>query len=207
MYKIYINEIPLYLIRSEKVYDFIREPIAQYTLPYLGNPQLITQLMNLCENPGELKRVILYSNRPEEILQIIQSKVKEIKAGGGILFNELNEILFIYRRSHWDLPKGKMDPDETIEDTAVREVMEETGVSNIELLEFVDHTFHIYRTVRNGTRYLKKTWWYKMNTQKQKITIQIEEDIEQAVWLTKEVFLSSCKPVYNNILDILSKVK
>jgi 8-oxo-dGTP pyrophosphatase MutT (NUDIX family) len=51
-----------------------------------------------------------------------------IKAGGGIVVNEQNEVLLIYRRGKWDLPKGKLDDGETIEECALREVKEETGL-------------------------------------------------------------------------------
>ena len=34
--------------------------------------------------------------------------------------NNLNETLFIYRRKKWDLPKGKIDKGETIDQTALR---------------------------------------------------------------------------------------
>jgi 8-oxo-dGTP pyrophosphatase MutT (NUDIX family) len=56
-----------------------------------------------------------------------------IIAGGGIVTNELGELLMIFRRGKWDLPKGKLDEGESIEDCAIREVEEETGVKNLKL--------------------------------------------------------------------------
>ncbi|MBM3413275.1 MAG: NUDIX hydrolase, partial [Bacteroidetes bacterium] len=39
---------------------------------------------------------------------------KKILAGGGVVVNENNQVLFIFRRKKWDLPKGKLDPEENI---------------------------------------------------------------------------------------------
>ena len=52
---------------------------------------------------------------------------KKITAGGLIL-NQYNEVLFIFRKNLWDLPKGKVEFYETLEKAALREVIEETGV-------------------------------------------------------------------------------
>jgi 8-oxo-dGTP pyrophosphatase MutT (NUDIX family) len=49
---------------------------------------------------------------------------KRIIAAGGLVFNDRNELLMIYRRGFWDLPKGKLDPGERIEACAIREVQE-----------------------------------------------------------------------------------
>ncbi|MCK7539615.1 MAG: NUDIX domain-containing protein [Marinilabiliales bacterium] len=58
-------------------------------------------------------------------------------AAGGFVRNEKDEILFIFRRGHWDLPKGKLNHKKGIiekkKDAAVREVMEETGIEKIDI--------------------------------------------------------------------------
>ena len=60
-------------------------------------------------------------------------KFKVIKAAGGVVQNSQNKYLLIFRRGKWDLPKGKIDKGETIKNAATREVMEETGLHEIEL--------------------------------------------------------------------------
>ena len=57
----------------------------------------------------------------------------KIIAAGGLVTNKHNELLMIFRRAKWDLPKGKLDEGESIEACAVREVEEETGIKNISL--------------------------------------------------------------------------
>ncbi|QQS63451.1 MAG: NUDIX domain-containing protein [Chitinophagaceae bacterium] len=53
---------------------------------------------------------------------------KIVEAAGGIVQNENKEILFIYRRNKWDLPKGKIEKKELPENAAAREIEEETGI-------------------------------------------------------------------------------
>ncbi len=57
--------------------------------------------------------------------------MKRIDGAGGVVFNGSGEVLLIRypgRRGSWDFPKGHIDPGETIEIAAVREVLEEGGV-------------------------------------------------------------------------------
>ena len=67
-----------------------------------------------------------------------------IQAGGGVIKNEKNQVLLIYRRKKWDLPKGKLDPGETLEECAIREVKEETGLQSVELIKKLTVTQHAY---------------------------------------------------------------
>ncbi len=63
-----------------------------------------------------------------------------ILAAGGLVLNEKGEVLFMFRKGKWDLPKGKLDPGETMDACALREVMEETGLVQVELKNFLlDH--------------------------------------------------------------------
>src|SRR3954447_9580687 len=59
--------------------------------------------------------------------------IPEIRAAGGIVHRDGGdgtEVLVIHRPKYedWTLPKGKLDPGETLEEAAVREVEEETGI-------------------------------------------------------------------------------
>jgi len=203
MYKIYINELPLHIVVSQDSNLWGASSEETLILPYLGNYKSLNAILDICDNPGKLKRIILFSHTPTKVLTAIRKLVKEIPAAGGLLLNEFNEMLFIYRRGHWDLPKGKLDPGETNEIAAVREMTEETGVKEITLDHFIGKTYHIFRTARNGYRYMKTTSWYLMHALKQKPIIQKEEDIEEAIWITPALFLQKCKPIYSNIIDII----
>ena len=107
-----------------------------------------------------------------------------IEAAGGLVFNEKNELLMIFRRGFWDLPKGKVDEGETLEECAVREVQEETGLHNIKLGEFLNTTYHTYTL--NNQSILKPSHWYKMEHWGNEILIpQTEEDISEIKWVSK----------------------
>src|SRR5215218_6550882 len=107
---------------------------------------------------------------------------KKIIAAGGIVENENGEILFQFRRGVWDLPKGKLDDGESLEECAVREVEEETGLKKVELEEFLLATYHTYH--ENGKQVLKESHWYKMRADgRQELTPQTSEDISEVKWV------------------------
>jgi 8-oxo-dGTP pyrophosphatase MutT (NUDIX family) len=103
------------------------------------------------------------------------------------------------------LPKGKIDKGESKEMAAVREVQEETGLNEVELLDFITETYHTYRTGKQK-RILKRTYWYKMRTIETDLVPQTEEDIEQAIWIRKDDFLAQDQPVYGNIKTLIENL-
>ncbi len=129
---------------------------------------------------------------------------KVIMAAGGVVENEKGEILLIYRKKHWDLPKGKLDEGESIEDCAVREVEEETGLKQVLLGDLIDTTTHQYE--ENGEQIIKKTIWYKMKASSlDKLTPQTEEQIEDIRWVKPDELQSYTENTYPNIILILNK--
>ena len=81
----------------------------------------------------ELHAGVIWHPDLEKLKQNFFKNFNVIEAAGGIVQNELKEILFIYRLNKWDLPKGKIEPGEKEEVSALREVSEETGVTNINI--------------------------------------------------------------------------
>jgi 8-oxo-dGTP pyrophosphatase MutT (NUDIX family) len=114
-----------------------------------------------------------------------QSVFRQIHAAGGRVVNEDNDVLFIYRRDKWDLAKGKVDKGETLEEAAVREVMEECGLESLKLESFLLATYHVYEI--KGKWALKSTFWYQMwATKNQELHPQVEEDITDMKWISSE---------------------
>ena len=124
-----------------------------------------------------------------------------ITAAGGLVQNNEGAFLLIYRRGFWDLPKGKLDPGESIPECALREVQEETGVLNLSIAHEITQTWHTYK---QKNRILKKTYWYDMITSDVNLTPQLEEDIEEARWVDPQEFLNEeVYPKYGNIKDLV----
>lgn len=129
---------------------------------------------------------------------------EKIVAGGGIVENEEKKILFQLRRGKWDLPKGKLDEGETIEECAVREVEEETGLTNIELGELVGVTHHFY--TENAVEIEKETHWFAMKVAgQQRLVPQVEEDILELRWVAENELEDYLSNSFQNIVEIVEK--
>lgn len=128
----------------------------------------------------------------------------EIIAAGGIVENEQEEILLQFRKGKWDLPKGKLDEGETIEECAVREVEEETGLRRIQLGKLIGITDHFYN--EKGANINKKTYWYHMKVSgNQKLVPQTEEDILELRWVKHDELKKYFLNTYPNIIEIINK--
>ena len=116
--------------------------------------------------------------------------------------NEKKEILLIFRRGKWDLPKGKLDKGETLEGCAVREVEEETGLTKVKLIAPLTISYHTYH---EGTKFiLKESHWYNMKTKSdQPLTPQTEEDIHEIKWIRNEDIKQFIKNTFPSIVDVL----
>lgn len=133
------------------------------------------------------------------------SETKTIWAGGGVLYKKANDgrllVALIYRRNVWDLPKGKLDEDESIESCAVREVQEELGIVHIELGDHITDTLHYY--TENGRRIEKYTAWFLMTTTEETLTPEEEEDIEEAKFVEYEEAIEMVG--FDNLRSVLSR--
>ena len=129
----------------------------------------------------------------------------EVNAAGGLVTNEKGEFLLIRRSGLWDLPKGHQEPGEPLEETAVREVEEETGLHGLVLGNYIRTTAHCY--LRDDKWYLKHTWWYSMTCPSgQDLTPQTEEDITQVAWVTKERLPEYLQQTYPTIIEVFRSI-
>ncbi|NND70136.1 MAG: NUDIX hydrolase [Rhodothermales bacterium] len=109
--------------------------------------------------------------------------LRHIVAGGGIVTRRKKEklqVLLIYRKGVWDLPKGKRQRKETIEECALREVSEELGITNLTMVQSLGATMHGFS--QNRYYRVKTTHWYEMHTSAKNFTPQASEGIEQVKW-------------------------
>jgi len=130
---------------------------------------------------------------------------KKIIAAGGLILNDDKDILMIFRRGFWDLPKGKLDPGETIEHCAVREVQEETGLMNIDLVQFLTITYHEYFDTYLQQDVIKESHWYLMVAPgKQSLFPQTEEDITAIKWVNTSDLTECLQNTYSNIKEVMA---
>ena len=131
---------------------------------------------------------------------------KKIIAAGGLVENEKGEILMMFRRGFWDLPKGKLDEGESIETCAVREVQEETGLQNVQLIYFLCKTYHEYFDKWINEDVIKESWWYLMKSSSlEKLIPQTEEDIEKLIWVDKKEMDKYLGNTYPSIKEVIEE--
>jgi 8-oxo-dGTP pyrophosphatase MutT (NUDIX family) len=203
MYKIYINDRPLTLCDPLEMAQKGTPKDGHLVARYPGKPKFILNYVDLLEKGSpQVEEVTLFHTDLEELWEDFRGHYKILEAAGGLVRNFAHQWLLIYRLDSWDLPKGKIDPGETPEEAAVREVQEETGLTSLTLGEQLPTTYHTYRD-KKDRRILKPTYWYLMDTPETKLTPQTEENIEQAVWMSDKQFFSEERIVYPNINNLL----
>lgn len=202
MYKISINETPLILKDLVDIPAEFESDEKNLFLEYTGKTKLLLQAIDMLEKSQSRNSITIFAADYPQLVKDFNSLYKIIEAAGGVVFNPNGEILVMYRRDSWDLPKGKIDKGETKEIAAVREVQEETGLQEIDRGPLLLTTFHTYKN-RKGKRVLKPTFWYKMTTHEKDIQPQIEEDIELVQWINPLDFLETKRPIYSTIWEVV----
>lgn len=189
MYKVFVGAKPIVLTTQvEQETDF-----KNYLLDTVNIGKVIKELNNT-----SLNEVRLIHKDEEKLLKKFLKKLPNVIAGGGKVFNNKNEILFIYRNDKWDLPKGKAEGKETIEETSIREVTEETGVTGLKITKPIDTTYHIFK--RNGRHKIKITYWFEMKTSFNDIlNPEVNEGITKVEWLNTQQVKEALKNSYANI--------
>ena len=194
MYKVFVNDKPIIFTTSVKN----KEDYPVYVYKNTIIEVLIYKL-----KLGKLKGVYLFSNELENHWQSFKINLKVITAAGGLVLNEKNEVLFIYRGNKWDLPKGRIEKGERIEETAIREVEEECGIQNLSIKKKLINTYHLF--VQKGEHRLKETHWYLMHSDYDgRLIPQLEEGITNVEFKDKESTLKALENTYLNIKLVYS---
>ena len=133
--------------------------------------------------------IYFYSNCAFTSFLSFKSYFHFIVAAGGVVENKKKQILLIHKQHKWDLPKGKVDGNETLQSAAIREVFEETNI----LCQIIRgsetySTYHIYTDKHNDYQpTLKHTTWFFMRANpNQFLRPQIDEGISDARWVSFE---------------------
>ena len=189
MYKVFVNDIPIIVSTKED----IGENYTSFPLKTVRLKKVIRKILK-----GKLHYVNLYHHDESKLLKFLFKKMKVVTAAGGMVKNKDEDILFIYRNNRWDLPKGKTEKKESIQDAAIREVEEETGVEGLQITKFITRTYHVFK--RKGKLRLKETHWFEMYTEYDgELIPETKEGIKKAKWKNFEKSQKALKKSYANI--------
>ena len=203
--KIYFNDKPLFLC------DEMTEEIRSYA--HHDDAILIDEFSHPAVNSmiHEMRResvhagIFVHSDLAT-LKKAFWKKFMLVKAGGGLVRDVRGRLLFMLRRGKWDLPKGKLDPGETIEQCAIREVREETGLKDVRLDGPLLVTFHTYD--ESGHHILKETHWFRMSLlSDQAVTPQHEEQITELKWVEESGVEKLLHQTFPSIVDVLEAAR
>ncbi len=199
--KIYFNDKPLFLC----------DAVDSYILPYVHhddtvfidelNSHTVKTMIHEMLQP-KVHAGVFFNKNLDELKKSFFKKFTFIRAAGGLVMNEKDEALLIFRKGKWDLPKGKLNKSEKLEACAIREVEEETGIKKVKLRKLLTLTYHTYH---EGTRFiLKESHWFMMKAKSDQLfTPQKEEGILEIRWAKKEELPVYLLNSYPSVADVL----
>lgn len=198
MYKVFIHNHPITFIDSNQIHDF--NGIFMFEQLAVSHVKYIMELMNVTNASSQF---YIIGQKPDLVMEAFFDKFEKVNAAGGIV--ECNgHVLLINRNGKWDLPKGKVEKDEQLNETALREVQEETGLNHLRAIKRIEDTYHVYDTYGKDT--IKKTAWYVMSVDSMQEGIpQVEEGITELKWVKKEELEDYFRDSYRNLWDIISQ--
>jgi ADP-ribose pyrophosphatase YjhB (NUDIX family) len=178
-YRVFLNDKLILISEDINIADY--QP-SDRVVNFNGLDEMLKEYERFKGNEDCERLIFHANNRYSEACESFSSLFRKIKAAGGLVRNPDGNILFIFRLGAWDLPKGKLKKNEGIEEGALREVTEETGLSSLRIIYPLPSTYHIY-TDRKGRACLKETYWFEMMYEGVEIPVpQTEEDITEVRW-------------------------
>lgn len=199
MYEVYMLNRPVLFTENAntKAFDLvINEP----------SKQNLIELPQLLRDSPQLSGVNLTSKDPSALWMEFCLLYQEVLAAGCVVKNKQNQYLWIERNGKWDLPKGKVEPNETIEEAAIREVTEETGVESLTLIQEIGKTYHTYE--EGGHPILKTTFWFLAQHEGGASTgaPQLEEGITAIHWENHPLNPTARAKAYPSILQLVDQI-
>lgn len=199
--KVYFDDKPLFL--CDNVDATLQPYIHHDDAVFIDelNLHTVKSMIHEMQDPSVHAGVFFHKDL-KELKDAFFKKFTLVKAAGGFVLNENNEVLMMFRRGKWDLPKGKMDKKETFEECAIRETEEETGLKDIKLISPLITSYHTYH---EGSRYvLKETKWFTMNISgEQKLVPQATEQITKLEWVKKNDLKKYLQNSFPSVMDVL----
>ncbi len=201
MYKVFFNDRTIYL--DDTLPDMTKMG-RDYVCAFENITDLRPQLKQFLE-PDRKGNLYIFHDDKDALFKTFRQCFNNIDAAGGLVINERGEILLIKRRGKWDLPKGKTEPGESPEQTALREVEEECGLTGLILQRFLISTFHIYTL--NNDLMLKKTDWFEMKYKGETLPSPlVREDISQVRWIKRVRIKELYDNTYPSIINVIKMI-
>ena len=200
--KIYYGDKPVYLCdeMDDALNELLHHPDVVF-VDELSSPAIKSLVHEIKKD--NFHAGILWNSDLDKLQKAFFKNFTVIEAAGGIVQNDEKDLLFIFRRGKWDLPKGKMEKNETAEIAAAREIEEETGVKNLKLKKKTGTTYHIYDEF--GKHFLKISHWYYFTcSAKQDLQAQTIEDITAVKWIKTKDIKTPMANTYSTIKDIVN---
>lgn len=161
---------------------FLDADIDNSRLPSQLFENTLDKIKNWLENEEEN---LYLDDIDNDILAAVLKKIFHFApaAGGLVLIND--SIVAIERNGKMDLPKGHIEKNEQTDVAAMREVNEETAISNLSIIKQLPSSHHCY--LLNNQWTLKKTSWFLMKSDDEfKPKPQEEEGISKVFLLNKD---------------------
>jgi 8-oxo-dGTP pyrophosphatase MutT (NUDIX family) len=183
----------------------ISENPAEWSFPDNGlfvkaDRENLSTILDLVRNC--VRSLFLYTDNEQETLNDLIGVCKLIEAAGGVVSNAKGEVLVIRRNDKWDLPKGKLEKGESIEEGARREIEEECGVT-VRIVSTLLNTIHLYD--EKDKRVFKRTYWFKADLiSDTNLKPQLEEGITEVRWIRKSELPEIFNDTFSNIRDVLN---
>lgn len=203
LFKIKIDDYKIFLADSlEACNVFTVKGQKALSMVYKSNKKIL-KLFSKKEQTF-VDNIIIYHNDFEFLKESFLNSFVKIIAAGGLVVNEFDEILFIFRNGKWDLPKGKLEENELLDIAAIREVEEETGISVNKIQRPLKITYHTYKSQAGIV--LKENHWYLMFAEKtNKFVPQEIEGITKVEWVKIEDLDQVLNNSYSSIQMVISK--
>ncbi len=201
MYKVFINERAITL--TDKYEDYKSNYDCLF-LNYEGANEALFDSVELLSSSDVVSELCVYTNDLDKLWTNFKERYKMIEAAGGIVVKD-GKVLLIMKNAHWDLPKGKIDGTESLEDAAIREVSEECGLKELSIDESLDVTYYIYK--EGEKEVLKKTQWFKMSSATDgPLQGDAKEGITDVQWASSDDWAEKSKASYPSVINLLSSI-
>lgn len=200
-YKVYVSNRPVIFTQSPEEHDLKVKNVDIIFSRGKTDILLIEEAISRGSN-----MIMVNCKDVNESWKIFSQHFEFVHAAGGLVTDVNKKILFIFRLSKWDLPKGKVEKNEALDSAALREVEEECSISELSLQKKLCTTYHTY--IQEGIPILKATEWYLMDFTGTEIPKpQLIEGITDVKWISPEddMMKDVKRNTYASVLDVLEE--